>query len=27
LQDVLGRRASQGIKRGTPLSWEFVVRS
>jgi pseudaminic acid synthase len=27
LQDVLGRRASQGIKRGTPLRWEFVVRS
>jgi pseudaminic acid synthase len=27
LQDVLGRSASQGIKRGTPLSWEFVVRS
>jgi pseudaminic acid synthase len=27
LQDVLGRSAAQGIKRGTPLSWEFVVRS
>jgi N-acetylneuraminate synthase len=27
LQDVLGRSASQGIKSGTPLSWEFVVRS
>jgi N-acetylneuraminate synthase len=27
LPDVLGRSASQGIKRGTPLSWEFVVRS
>jgi N-acetylneuraminate synthase len=27
LQDVLGRSAAQGIKRGTPLSWDFVVRS
>ncbi len=27
LTEVLGRRAAQGIKRGTPLSWEFVVRS
>jgi pseudaminic acid synthase len=27
LQDVLGRSAARGIKRGTPLSWEFVVRS
>ena len=27
LKDVLGRSAAQGIKRGTPLSWDFVVRS
>ena len=27
LNDVLGKSAAQGIKRGTPLSWEFVVRS
>ncbi|MGA3348010.1 MAG: pseudaminic acid synthase [Candidatus Sulfotelmatobacter sp.] len=27
LTDVLGRSAARGIKRGTPLSWEFVVRS
>lgn len=27
LTEVLGKNASQGIKRGTPLSWEFVVRS
>jgi pseudaminic acid synthase len=27
LNDVLGRRAGCGIKRGTPLSWDFVVRS
>jgi pseudaminic acid synthase len=27
LKDVLGKSAAQGIKRGTPLSWEFVVRS
>jgi pseudaminic acid synthase len=27
LKDVLGRSAAQGIRRGTPLSWEFVVRS
>jgi pseudaminic acid synthase len=26
LTEVLGKRAAQGIKRGTPLSWEFVVR-
>jgi pseudaminic acid synthase len=26
LKEVLGKRAAQGIKRGTPLSWEFVVR-
>jgi pseudaminic acid synthase len=26
LKDVLGKRAASGIKRGTPLSWEFVVR-
>jgi pseudaminic acid synthase len=26
LTDVLGRSAARGIKRGTPLSWEFVVR-
>jgi len=25
--EVLGKRASQGIKRGTPLRWEYVVRS
>jgi pseudaminic acid synthase len=27
LTEVLGKRAAQGIRRGTPLSWEFVVRS
>jgi pseudaminic acid synthase len=27
LPEVLGKSAAQGIKRGTPLSWEFVVRS
>ncbi len=27
LPEVLGKRAAQGIKRGTPLRWEFVVRS
>ncbi|MFZ0813942.1 MAG: pseudaminic acid synthase [Candidatus Sulfotelmatobacter sp.] len=27
LPEVLGKSASQAIKRGTPLSWEFVVRS
>ncbi|MFZ0770743.1 MAG: pseudaminic acid synthase [Candidatus Sulfotelmatobacter sp.] len=27
LKDVLGKSAAQGIKRGTPLRWEFVVRS
>jgi pseudaminic acid synthase len=27
LPEVLGKRASRKIKRGTPLSWEFVVRS
>jgi pseudaminic acid synthase len=27
LGEVLGKRAAQGIKRGTPLRWEFVVRS
>ncbi len=27
LNDVLGKNAARGIKRGTPLSWEFVVRS
>jgi len=27
LPEVLGKRAAQGIKRGTPLCWEFVVRS
>jgi pseudaminic acid synthase len=26
LGDVLGKAAAQGIKRGTPLRWEFVVR-
>jgi N-acetylneuraminate synthase len=26
LADVLGKAAAQGIKRGTPLRWEFVVR-
>jgi pseudaminic acid synthase len=26
LKDVLGKRAALGIKRGTPLSWEYVVR-
>ena len=25
--EVLGKRASQGIKRGTPLRWEYVLRS
>jgi pseudaminic acid synthase len=27
LTEVLGKCAAQGIKRGTPLSWELVVRS
>jgi N-acetylneuraminate synthase len=27
LTEVLGKNAARGIKRGTPLSWEFVVRS
>jgi N-acetylneuraminate synthase len=27
LTEVLGKNASREIKRGTPLSWEFVVRS
>jgi pseudaminic acid synthase len=27
LDDVLGKSATQGIKRGTPLSWDLVVRS
>ncbi len=27
LAEVLGKRAAQSIKRGTPLCWEFVVRS
>ncbi len=27
LNDVLGKSAAQSIERGTPLSWEFVVRS
>jgi N-acetylneuraminate synthase len=27
LPEVLGKSASREIKRGTPLSWEFVVRS
>jgi len=27
LAEVLGKQAAQGIKRGTPLCWEFVVRS
>jgi N-acetylneuraminate synthase len=27
LKEVLGKRAARGIKRGTPLSWELVVRS
>lgn len=26
LEEVLGKRAAKGIKRGTPLRWEFVVR-
>ncbi len=26
LNDVLGKSAARGIERGTPLSWEFVVR-
>jgi len=26
LEEVLGKRAAKGIKRGTPLQWEFVVR-
>jgi pseudaminic acid synthase len=25
--EVLGKRAAQGIKRGTPLRWEYVIRS
>jgi N-acetylneuraminate synthase len=25
--EVLGKRAAREIKRGTPLSWDFVVRS
>jgi pseudaminic acid synthase len=27
LPEVLGKHAARAIKRGTPLSWEFVVRS
>jgi N-acetylneuraminate synthase len=27
LTEVLGKSASREIKRGTPLSWEFIVRS
>jgi pseudaminic acid synthase len=27
LAEVLGKRAAREIKRGTPMSWEFVVRS
>lgn len=27
LDEVLGKRAAKEIKRGTPLNWEFVVRS
>jgi N-acetylneuraminate synthase len=27
LAEVLGRRAAREIKRGTPMNWEFVVRS
>jgi pseudaminic acid synthase len=27
LSEVIGKSAAQGIKRGTPLSWAFVVRS
>jgi N-acetylneuraminate synthase len=27
LKDVLGKRAARRIKRGTPLNWDFVVRS
>jgi pseudaminic acid synthase len=27
LPEVLGKSAAHGIKRGTPLCWEFVVRS
>jgi pseudaminic acid synthase len=27
LEDVLGKSAAQGIRRGTPLSWDLVVRS
>ncbi|MGA8617157.1 MAG: pseudaminic acid synthase [Candidatus Sulfotelmatobacter sp.] len=27
LAEVLGKRAAQEIKRGTPLNWEFVLRS
>jgi N-acetylneuraminate synthase len=26
LTEVLGKSAARGIKRGTPLRWEFVVR-
>jgi pseudaminic acid synthase len=27
LREVLGKCAARGIKRGTPLSWDFVIRS
>jgi pseudaminic acid synthase len=27
LQEILGKRAAREIKKGTPLKWEFVVRS
>jgi pseudaminic acid synthase len=27
LAEVLGKRAARGIKRGTPMNWEFVVRT
>ncbi len=27
LSEVIGKSATQAIKRGTPLSWPFVVRS
>ncbi|MGC2818537.1 MAG: SAF domain-containing protein, partial [Candidatus Sulfotelmatobacter sp.] len=27
LNGVLGKSAARGVKRGTPLSWELVVRS
>ena len=27
LPEILGRSAAREIKRGTPLSWEFIVRS